>query len=347
MERIILGIHGLGNKPPAAILEAWWRKSVYEGLRLIGHPRRRIPFETVYWADIYHRTPYDPAVRDEKNELYLEEPYQPSPGPFSEWFVPMRKKILDLLDKPLARLDLDENGSIVWKHLNDLVLRNFFQEMDAYHANSLEIVPGANLAYRDIVRGRLAKKLQEHRGKEILLIAHSMGSIIAYDVLTRSVPEIDIHTLVTIGSPLGVPVVKQMIRQEQKLPKGNPLPTPENISGSWHNLADLADKVAFNYQLSNDFAANSRGIAPADSQVINDYAVRGNRNPHKVYGYLRTPEMARICFDFLSAGYSPRSIRRRDLFYKIYEGMAHSFSAAFLLALSISFCASLTFLLLG
>jgi pimeloyl-ACP methyl ester carboxylesterase len=319
MKRILIGIHGLGNKPAPDLMHSWWRKSLYEGFRFIGHPRRGIPFETVYWADIFHRMPFDPAVRDEDDERYLAEPYLPSPGRRPFQFEPVRRKILDMLEKPIKRMDLEENGSSVWKHINDLVMRNFFQELEAYHANSLEIVPGAEVAYRDIVRARLANKLRQHRDKQILLIAHSMGSIIAFDVLSQVAPEIEIHTLITIGSPLGVPVVMQNIRQEQNSHNREMLRTPETISAGWYNLADLADKVTFHYRLGDDFEPNSRGIAPVDEQVVNDYAVKGDRNPHKVYGYLRTPELARICFDFLSAGESPGAIRRKDLFYKTLE----------------------------
>ncbi|MBN2357222.1 hypothetical protein JXO59_13990 [candidate division KSB1 bacterium] len=319
MARIIIGIHGLGNKPAPSLMHKWWRRSLHEGLSLIGHPRRRIPFETVYWADIFHQLPYDPKIKDKKDERFLAEPYLPSPGRQTLRFAPVRKKILEFLEEQLKQIDLDVNGSIIWKHLNDLVIRNYFQELDAYYTNRLNPVQGSHLTYRDAVRARLADRLYAHRDKEILLIAHSMGSIIAYDVLTQSVPEIDIHTFVTIGSPLGIPVVMQKIRQALNLEKGERLRTPENISDSWYNYADLGDKVAFNYQLSDDYNPNDKGIAPTDVQVVNDYMINHDHNPHKAYGYLRTPELARLCFDFLSEGQSPAAIRSLDTLFKIYE----------------------------
>jgi hypothetical protein len=319
MKRIIIGIHGLGSKPSSTLLHEWWRKSLYEGFRLIGHPRRRIPFETVYWADLMHPVPNDPEIRDKSDERYLEEPYLPSPGLCNSKSAAVRKKILDLVEKQIKQINFDEKDSFVWKHLNDLVMGNFFKELQVYYANHLDRAQGGNIAYRDVVRERLAAKLREHRGKEILLIAHSMGSIIAYDVLTRCVPEVTIHTLVTIGSPLGVPLVMQKIRLEQNLAKGEQLRAPENIAGSWHNFADLEDKVAFHYRLADDFYANSKGVAPTDVQVVNDYAVGSEHNHHKVYGYLRAAELAQLCFEFLSAGKSLASIRRLDTLFKAYE----------------------------
>jgi len=34
--------------------------------------------------------------------------------------------------------------------------------------------------------------------------------------------------------------------------------------------------------------------------VYNNYVYQERRNPHKSYGYLRTPEMAKIVYEFLS-----------------------------------------------
>jgi len=318
MERIIIGIHGLGNKPAPGLLHAWWRRSLHEGFRAIGHPRRNLPLATVYWADLLHRAPENPAITDPRDPLFLKEPYRPSSGKPSPHGAPVGRRIIDLFEKPLKRMELDENGT-VWKHLNDLVLRNFFQELEAYYANSLEIAPGAAVPYRDIVRRRLSTMLQAHREKEILLIAHSMGSIIAYDVLALCAPEIRIHTLITIGSPLGIPFVMQKIRQEQNLPRGARLAVPENV-GCWINLADPADKVAFDCHLGDDFAANSRAVFASDAAVFNDYAIDGERNAHKSYGYLRTPELALTCFEFLTQGQSAGAIRRSDLLNRLRDG---------------------------
>ena len=58
---------------------------------------------------------------------------------------------------------------------------------------------------------QLANALKKHRRKKILLIGHSMGSIIAYDVLTQYATMVPVDTFVTIGSPLGIPVIKSKI----------------------------------------------------------------------------------------------------------------------------------------
>jgi len=35
MAKIIIGIHGLGNKPPKNILNAGWKASMFEGIKRI------------------------------------------------------------------------------------------------------------------------------------------------------------------------------------------------------------------------------------------------------------------------------------------------------------------------
>ena len=43
-----------------------------------------------------------------------------------------------------------------------------------------------------------------------------MGSIVAYDVMTQYAPDVSIDTFVTIGSPLGLPIIKSKIVAERK-----------------------------------------------------------------------------------------------------------------------------------
>ena len=53
--KIIIGIHGLANKPEPAELELGWKNAIAEGLqrnRYLGITPDRIPFESVFWADV-------------------------------------------------------------------------------------------------------------------------------------------------------------------------------------------------------------------------------------------------------------------------------------------------------
>ena len=52
MRKVIIGIHGLGNKPPKALLKIWWKKAIREGLKAIGHSRFFVKFELIYYKVI-------------------------------------------------------------------------------------------------------------------------------------------------------------------------------------------------------------------------------------------------------------------------------------------------------
>jgi hypothetical protein len=77
---------------------------------------------------------------------------------------------------------------------------------------------------------------------------------------------------------------------------------PEGITDSWINMSDLRDRIALDHTLEDDYQANSRGLRVRDIYVFNDYEMDGNPNPHKSFGYLRTPEMAEIIDGFLEGG---------------------------------------------
>ena len=78
--------------------------------------------------------------------------------------------------------------------------------------------------------------------------------------------------------------------------------TPTVVTGSWMNFADRDDKVAADYYLRDDYAANQLGVRVQDDLVANSYRnLDGRENQHKSYGYLRTPELSEHVADFLDS----------------------------------------------
>ncbi|MBU2644109.1 lysophospholipase [bacterium] len=303
MSRIIIGIHGLGNKVPENILSRWWESSIIEGLNKTVQKSPDFDFQLVYWADFLHPVPLDPAIQDKKHDLYVEDPYIPASSAYQiEKSSDFRKKLLDYMGGQLDRIFLNEDLSINFTSISDFIIHHFFSDLEIYYSADKQAHLSASDPIREQVCQLLARILRQHRRKEIFLIAHSMGSIIAYDVLTRYAPEIEIDTLVTIGSPLGLPIIRSKIAAEMaKTDTFIPgLKTPENIKTNWYNLADLRDKIAFYYHLKESFAPNTRNVQVIDQLVVNNYMYKGEKNPHKTYGYLRSPEMATIIDAFLS-----------------------------------------------
>ena len=128
-----------------------------------------------------------------------------------------------------------------------------------------------------------------------------MGSLIAYEVLTFYKLKLRINTLITIGSPLGLPFVLSKIGiRMNKLEESSVLPTPHQIEKKWYNFSDIEDVIAFNYKLGEEYEKNKNGVKPIDVLVVNNYKINGKENHHKSFGYLRALELAKVINDFIS-----------------------------------------------
>ena len=310
MSKIIIGIHGLGNKPPSELLERWWKLSICEGLKAIGRPRFFLPFKIIYWSNFIHPQPLNPQETNKENPLYLEDPYIPAKDYSQKLSGRLRKKFLDYLEKQLDKLLLNEDLSINFTVISDIIIHHFFRDLEIYYTKNGEGGIQESSSARTLIRDQVMQVLKKYKKKDILLLAHSMGSIIAFDVLHQNISDIEIDTFVTIGSPLGIPIImqKMMAEHKLKLDKKGRLKTPDNIRKKWFNFADLDDKVALNYNLQDDYCENIQNIQPIDQIVYNNYEVGGQRNPHKAYGYLRTPQVSRIINDFLNRDRSQLTI---------------------------------------
>ena len=303
MSKIIIGIHGMGNKPPPKTLSRWWKASVCEGLKRIKKSNPAFDFELVYWAHNLHPAPLKPRIKDKNHPLYVEDPYFPArPNAVEEKPSELRQKLADYVSEQLDNIFLNEDLTINYESIIDFIIHHFFRDLERYYNNSCVIPSSADCQAKAVICSELTNVLKKHRNEKIMLIAHSLGSIIAYDVLTLDASNVPIDTFVTIGSPLGLSIIKSRIVAEVKQ---NPsqkaiLKTPENIRSHWYNLADLRDKISINYTLQDDFKENAKHIGPVDKIVTNDYAFDDQKNPHKSYGYLRTTEMAEIIDGFIS-----------------------------------------------
>ena len=283
MSYTIVGIHGLANKPPPPVLDDWWRQAILEGLRRnCSRTENGIEFTSVFWADVGHDPLQDPSS--------MKEPYCPFPEDkplrtYEEgWWDDVVSGVLGIggsaLDVAKRYLGID--------NIADRILEAKLNDLHTYYTNE---------AVREELRSRLRGKLRDLKGKRVMLIAHSMGSIIAYDVLRligREIPGYRIDHFVTIGSPLGLPHVKHKIYQENDLVR-----TPTVVS-KWTNFADRRDPVALDVRLASDYAPNDHGVKVKDDLIINGYMNLGDEpNYHKSYGYLRAPELSKAIRSFI------------------------------------------------
>lgn len=151
------------------------------------------------------------------------------------------------------------------------------------------------------VRSILREKLLKHINREykILLIAHSMGSIISYDSLfqiSQMRPQKkDIDLFLTIGSPLGTHYVQKRLLAYSDHDPGC---FPCNIS-RWTNISAKGDMVSMDETLHDDFNIMLKhglidSIEDKCDGVFNWYRNDFGVNPHSAYGYLINPKMAKV-----------------------------------------------------
>jgi len=317
--KIIIGIHGLGNKPPKDLLEQWWKAAIIEGLNHIDKPHPFLKFKLIYWSDLLHPEPKDPQTDDPQNPLYIDEPYVPAEEWLEKETNQKRKIIQKFLEDQLDNIFVKSDGSPNFASISDKIVHHFFNDLEIYYSS--ESVNNSTELIREAIRERLFKILQKHKNKDILLIAHSMGSIISFDVLNGDLDSLKVNSFATIGSPLGLPNIKAKLKK--KTDNQKTLSVPKNIKKHWHNFSDLEDKVAINYDLADDYLPNENGIGITDFEVKNNYKINNLSNPHKSYGYLRTPEMANVIDQFLIEGKSKFSvwiIRKINNFFKKQKG---------------------------
>ena len=301
--KVIIGIHGLDNKPSEKLLRRWWKQSIRDGLHQLGRDNLFFRFEMAYWADLLHPKPLSSRIRKKDSVLFLSEPYVPLKKKDDK--VPIantwRKKLLSLFEIILDNLYFSRKFAGRLMDWSGRLIKKRFSDLYVYFSDA-HIVEGDKIILtRRAIQKRLLVLLRKYNHYDILLIGHSMGSIIAYDVLNMKKNNVRVHTLVTIGSPLGLPLIMERIAEVHNfhLDEQHRLNVPESIEKNWFNIADLRDKVTINYTLADDFVPNSKGVKIIDITVENKYEIDGRKNPHKAYGYLQTEKMAEIVADFL------------------------------------------------
>ena len=134
-------------------------------------------------------------------------------------------------------------------------------------------------------------------GRPVLLAAHSMGSVIAYDALWEMSrdprDELRVDLLLTMGSPLGQSYLQRHILGREASGEQR---YPNNIR-RWVNLSAVGDMTAVNPNLQKEFGAMLRlGLVDSieDIEIFNFFRHGGALNVHAEYGYLVNKETAAV-----------------------------------------------------
>jgi hypothetical protein len=120
-------------------------------------------------------------------------------------------------------------------------------------------------------------------GVETVLVSHSLGTVVAFNMLRKLDPTIKVSQFVTLGSPLAISAVKAALA---------PVSWPKPVTG-WMNARDPRDVVALFPLQAPRFAV--RG--PTGQNIVDKSTVSNAKNdPHSIHDYLCDPDVAELLY---------------------------------------------------
>jgi hypothetical protein len=250
----VIFVHGISNKPAAdQLVEIWRRKlAASSGIDL---DDRGITSDMVYWADVLYPSPdtnlaaYESAASPEVGQE-LKGPGVVTPPRVSE--PRGYQKLLasfdaDGDDEPAALDEAQANAVMLERvplpaFLRKRLMKTLARDAYLYLFNEpFSPRPAHEYKVRDVLRQRFRDAVTRARetSDTVVVVSHSMGTIIAYDTLA-SVPDCPaVDGLVTVGSPLGVDEVQDFFdgySPDRAYPAAK--------VGEWVNVFDRLDVVA-------------------------------------------------------------------------------------------------------
>ena len=285
-----------------ALRDLWLRGLSLGGLDLRG---QGVTSTMVYWADVLYAAPIDPLAPGEESfsEMdpvgaadILEIPREHGSAEERAFVEGLSAKLAILEDEdspsPVPADPTLERVPIPW-FLKQRMMRAFLR--DAHHYlfdTEHEPRPGTRHRVQTEIRRRTLDALQNAPASPPhVVVAHSLGSVIAYDVLQRVADAPAVDALLTLGSPLGIDEVQDRLRPEWTRADGFPART---VRTRWVNVFDPLDLVCLlDPRLSNDFRRDG-------AAVIEDLSVE-NPGPwrHSYEKYAGRPALTACLADLL------------------------------------------------
>ncbi len=306
--RTIVYIHGIANKPPPAVLKCQWDNALF-GAELGDRSRM------AYWVNPdYYPVPLSDTCAD-KDDVRLDDDEVSTRAIIAlatsddgTEGLAIEREIGALAETPEAAATLNAIAAKIAAKRDPVAAGILATDVQA------KILPGflrrslvgklTRAFLRDVndflfkpdrravMEASLLERLK-NGGGPFVVVAHSQGTMIAYNVLRQLDPaQYEISLFVTIGSPLGLKEVQDNLRDWS----GGKLPFPPCVK-RWVNVADRLDPVAFDSDISNDFEGN---IENSSSIGLNRDSPR---HPHSSSGYLRTAEVRKPVQETVGAAF--------------------------------------------
>lgn len=278
----IIFIHGVGNKPePQELLNIWRRAAIKGGLDI----GEKMSSSSIYWANFLYANPISASEYESNFESrLLIEDGSDSDLSFEEQeelkFYEQFEKKFELEPNELFQEKIRVNADKKFEGKYELfprpAVRVFLKLFvkDVYHYlydKTYTPRPGESFRIRTEIRKKVIGHITDMKKKygKIILVTHSMGTVIAYDCLKR-VPQCpSVDGLITLGSPLGMTEVQNELKPEWSRNDGYP---SEKVKNHWANFYDPVDLISrFDTNLTNDFKKNGEGVI--DNIKVNNSGV--------------------------------------------------------------------------
>ncbi len=288
---LILYVPGLMPKPPERVHRKALEDSLAAGIRAVGESVPDLPaaFEVYAWTEDFYGTTRDFSIDAKSVERLIETPLASDRDVREAQSLGRRvQRALFLFGDALPFLIPYFASERQRLHIRDL---------NRYASGS----DGAAQHIRDGLERRLVEAADAKR--PVLLIGHSMGSVICWDTLwdwgRRDPHPAPVSLFLTMGSPLGQRYVQQRLLSHRGR---NASRFPPSIS-RWVNLAAVGDMTSLDQRLANDFRSRfpDQQQHIEDHSLVNAFRLDGVLNPHAEYGYLANTVTARIIVDWWRA----------------------------------------------
>ena len=328
-QRIIM-IHGRSTKPAKKAHAALQKRALLTGMERANPAKAaklksgKVKLDIVYYGDINNRIMAEASAKARK-DLTAKDPDLGNapcvPSASIETALDDLEKIKNY-NKAAYRKVVKANKDLRFLDEAAWALSTFSAITTMTIANVAAIKfatadMGAYLMRRKVgsaIRERLQAPLRRAlmRGDDICLVSHSMGCMVAYDVLWKFSRMSEYRAIqdkgtkvrwITLGCPLGEAGVKANLydANERSFPGGTDK-HPRNIVSTWDNVAAVDDFISHDSTMKGDYRAMTKyGYAESikDRRIYNCYAESGTSNPHKFYGYLMNAACTQLVTDWI------------------------------------------------
>ena len=296
-------IHGIANKPPAADLHRIWRDTLANAVEPVALGDLGVTSSLVYWADLLYGKPDEdvgayegvlestPAAVDGAGDVTAPQPRTPEEAVFLERLRQHMTRLSAVELEVAAAVPPVPQGALErvplpW-FLKKRILNAFLRDVHHYLFD-VEFAPpgGTPVRIQKTIRSRFVESVCAAAvTRPHVVVAHSLGTVIAYDCLKRVAECAGVDGFITLGSPLGIDEVQDKLQPGWSRDAGFPA---ERVSAGWVNAFDRLDPVCgFDPRLAHDFRKLGQE-AITDIAVQNDGAWR-----HSLTKYLRQPSVCR------------------------------------------------------